>query len=283
VSGWLPFRWHLVELAVIGVALAAHRIVVSDRALRRRALGALAALAVVVAWPVGDLAATVSLTAATVQRLVVMLLVAPMLLRATPMDVWDRLTRPAVVDAVVRRLSHPGVALAVVTIAGTATLTPPVVDWGARSTIGRDVVLVATLTVGALLWLPVIAAVPGTRRLSPVARSGYLVVSSLVVTAFSVVWIFARHPLYPGLSHQFAWLHLTPLADQQLAGFVAKFGAYVPMWLMAFAIFSTADRHEIPTEESPLHFADVQREMLRVDRQRARAARRDQGGTPSGR
>jgi putative membrane protein len=281
VTRLLAFRWHPVELAVIVVAWGAHRLVVTDRRRRRQVLGALVALAAAVLWPLGDLAARVSLTAATLQRLILMLLVAPQLLLATPTSVLARLTRPAPIDAVVRRLAHPGVAIAVVTIAGTATLAVPVVDWGARSVLGRAVVVVATLLVGLELWVPALSVVPGTRRLSAVARAGYLFASSLVVTSLSFVWIFARHPMYPALYGQHAILHLTPLADQQLAGFVAKLGAYAPMWAVAFTIVARAESRGAASD-SPLHWADVERHLERADRQRAREARRrEPGSTPS--
>ena len=78
----------------------------------------------------------------------------------------------------------------------------------------------------------------GTKRLSPTARAGYVFVAALVVTSLSVVWIFARHPLYSALHHQHALLHVSALLDQQIAGFVAKLGAYLPMWAVAFTIFS---------------------------------------------
>jgi hypothetical protein len=67
---------------------------------------------------------------------------------------------------------------------------------------------------------------------------------------------------------------MTPLFDQQLAGFVAKFGSYAPMWAVAFTIFSRADESGVAVEETPLYWADVERQLLRVDRQRVRAMRR---------
>jgi cytochrome c oxidase assembly factor CtaG len=88
------------------------------------------------------------------------------------------------------------------------------------------------------------------------------------------VWIFAHHSLYPALHDQHALLDMTPLLDQQLAGFVAKFGCYLPMWTVSFVIFSRAEEQGIPVEETPLHWADVERELQRIDRQRARALRR---------
>jgi cytochrome c oxidase assembly factor CtaG len=256
------------------VAVVVERALVATKRERRVTLSALLTLLVVVVWPVGDVAATVSLTVATLQRLVIMLLVAPLLLLATPTQLLVRLTRPRVIDDVVQFFSHPGVAMAFVTLVGTATLTTPVVDWGASSSLARGLVLVAVLAAGVVLWIPGLAMMPGTRRLSPVARAGYIFASALVVTSLSFVWIFSRHSLYPSLHHQYALLHMTPLFDQQLAGFVAKFACYIPMWAVAFTIFARADETNT-TEESPLHWADVERELLRVDRQRERQQRRE--------
>jgi cytochrome c oxidase assembly factor CtaG len=276
VNSMLPFQWHLVEIAVVVAAGVAHRLVVTTKRERRRALYALAVLLAVTIWPIGDLASSVSLTVATVQRLVIMLFVAPMLLLATPTPVLARLTHARPVDAVTRRLAHPGVAVVVVTAVGTLTLITPVVDWGAHSTYGRDLVLLAVLFVGVVLWLPGLGVLPGARRLSPAARAGYIFASALVVTSLSFVWIFSRHSLYPALHHQQALLHMSPLFDQQLAGFIAKLGCYMPMWAVAFTIFFHAEERGEPIEETPLHWADVERQLLRVDRERERAIRRHQ-------
>ncbi len=274
MTSLLPIRWHPVELVVIMAVLLAQFRLVREPRRRRLAVYALASLALVTLWPVGDLAASVSLTVATAQRLVIMLLVAPLLLLSLPTAALVRLTRPRAVDVVVHRITHPGLAMALVTVVGTVTLMTPAVDWGARSAFGRDVVLLATLATGLVLWMPALAIMPGTRHLSPIARAAYVFVAALVVTSLSFVWIFSTHSLYPGLHGQRALLHLSPLVDQQLAGFVAKLGAYIPMWAVSFTIFSRADDRGTPVEETPLHWADVEREMLRVDRRRARAQRR---------
>ena len=276
MTSLLPFQWHVAEIAVVVAAAVAHRLVVTDARLRRRVLYALAAMLAVTLWPVGDLASSVSLSVATMQRLVLMLFVSPMLLLATPTPVLARLTRPRVIDALTRWLAHPGVAMAFVTVVGTLTLSTPVVDAGAHSTFVRDLVLLAVLIVGVVLWVPALGVLPGARRISRAGRAGYVFASSLVVTSLSFVWIFARHPLYPALHHQHALLAMSPLLDQQLAGFVAKFGCYVPMWIVAFNMFFHADEEGDPIEATPLHWADVERHLLRVDRQRARELRRHQ-------
>jgi cytochrome c oxidase assembly factor CtaG len=274
VAVLLPFHLHLAVVLVILVAGVVHQFLVTSPRQRALARYALLSLLVVTIWPVGDVAAKISLSVATAQRLVIMLLVAPLLLLSLPTGVLARLTRPTPVDFVVRKLAHPGLALVVVTLVGTATLITPVVDWGARSEVARDLILVVVLGVGLLLWVPALAVLPGTRRLSPMARAGYVFGSAIVVTSLSFVWIFARHPLYPDLQGQQALLHMSPLFDQQLAGFVAKFGCYLPMGWVAFFIFAHAEDKGVPVEETPLYWADVERELLRLDRQRARALAR---------
>ena len=270
----LPFHFHLVEIVVIVLVLWLHRTVVADRRRRHLLWWSIGALLAVTLWPMGDLAARVSLTAATVQRLVIMLAVAPLMLQSMSTDLLVRLTRPAPVDAVVRRLSHPGVAIILVTVIGTATLSTPVVDWGASSSWARDLILLTVLVTGLLLWVPALAIMPGAVRLSPAGRAGYIFGSAIVVTSLSFIWIFSTHSLYPALHFQYELLHMTPLFDQQLAGFVAKLGCYLPMWAIAFTIFFRADDSGVSVEESPLHWADVERKLLRLERERARAIRR---------
>jgi putative membrane protein len=273
VRALLPYQTHLPELIALLGASVAYLRVTTTRRQRYRGIAGFAALIGVTMWPVGDLAASVSLTVATVQRLVIVLFVAPMLLLGLSPSTLARLSRPRPLDALSRVVTRPGVALAIVTVLGTATLATPIVDWAATRDVARDFVLLMVAVVGLVLWLPALGVMPGTRRLSPTARAAYVFVSSLVVTSLSFVWIFARHSLYPGLHHQQALLGVTPLLDQQLAGFVSKLGCYLPMWAVAFTIFSRADDQGIPMEDSPLHWADVERELLRADRRLAKQVR----------
>ena len=279
-----PFDPHPAWMAVMAVLGGAHVWWVRDRRLRRRALGGWLTLGLVVLWPVGDLAASVSLSVATVQRLVIMLGAAPLFVKSLSTRRLVTLTRPALADALARRLAHPALAMAVVTIVGTLTLSTPIVDEGAHNQWIRAATLTAVVVSGIILWVPALGVMPGARRLSPIARAAYVFVSSLVVTSLSFVWIFARHPLYPALHDQKSLLGMTPLFDQQLAGFVAKIGSYAPMWAVAFTIFARADEAGVGVEESPLHWADVERQLLRVDRARERTTRhaRRRGVRPDG-
>jgi len=267
----LPPTWHPAVLAVLAAAGLAYGWGTrrgSDAATppeRRRFAAAIVLLFVACTWPLGDLAAHVSITAVVVQRLILMLAVAPLILSSLPDALVARLTHHRLVDRAVRTLVRPAVAITVVTIMGTMTLLSPVVSWGSSSMIAQGLLAAVTLGLGVVLWMPVLGSVPGLPRLSYTAKGGYLIASSLVVTSLSFVWIFARHPMYASLMHQRSVLSISPLLDQQLAGFVSKFGAYFPLWAVAFVLFARAgDGGE--RDQPGLRWVDVQRELERVDR-----------------
>jgi cytochrome c oxidase assembly factor CtaG len=272
----LPFTWHIAAMVVLVMTYLLFRLMGLDRRHHVEVVCALIAAAAVVLWPMGDLARSVSLSAAVVQRLVLMLLCVPLLLRAIPVSTMERITRPFIIDRLTYFFSRPVIAILFVTLIGTATLVPATVDWGATSWIGNVTILFATVVAATIMWVPALGLLPGSRRLSPFGRAAYVFISSLVVTSLSLVWILSRHVLYPSLSGQVTILGMSPLLDQQLAGFIAKLGAYAPLWAIAFYIFAHAEDEGLPVEETPLHWADVERELLRIDRHRERTAKRHQ-------
>jgi cytochrome c oxidase assembly factor CtaG len=237
-------------------------------------LGGLALLALAVTWPVGDLAAHWALVALVVQRLLLLLAVAPLLLLGLPPGQVARWSRPAPVDAVLRTCSRPAPAVVVVTAVAVGTLTTGAVAAQAASELAAAGLELLLLLAGVVLWLPILDLVPGTHHLSAGAKAAYLFVQSIVPGFLSVVWIFARHPLYPTYAHAPRVLGLSALTDQQLAGFLAKLATIATLWTVAFVVLSRAQRRgSLERDEgASLTWDDVQRELERADRVRRRHA-----------
>ena len=157
---------------------------------------------VAVTWPLGDLAAHWLLMALVLQRLLLTLAVPPLLVLGTPRPVIARLTRPAAVDAVLRVVVRPAPAVAIVTVVAVGTLTTGAVSLAARLRPGpgRDRARRAGLrlrTVGPSAR-PSCRARPGSPHW---VEGAYLIVQSIVPSFLSIVWIFARHSLYPSYAH----------------------------------------------------------------------------------
>ena len=225
----------------------------------------MASLFVAVSWPLGNLAAHWSLLALVAQRLLLMLAVAPLLIMGTPDHLLVVLTRPAPIDAALRQATRPLIAIVVVTVIAVGTLSTGAVSLATSSAAGRVGFEALILLAGFVLWAPVMGRLPGTHHLSSLGAGGYLIVQSIVPSFLSIVWIFARRPLYRAYDHQHI-AGLSPLLDQQLAGFAAKLGTIAVLWVAAFVIMSRAERNDQHDEDQPLIWSDVEREIERAER-----------------
>lgn len=275
---WEP-QLHPVTLAVVVAAVAFY--IAAARgdggpSRRQRWAFAVAMLAVLVvgSWPLEDLAAHWSLTALVVQRLLLVLVAAPMLLLSLPPALAGRLTRPRGIDAVLAFVSKPVAAVVTFTVIAIGTLLTPAVAAQSSSAVARAATDTLLLVSGFILWSPVVTSLPGASRPSHLGRAVYLFVQSVVPGFPSVVFIFAHHPLYPAFSHVHTALGISALVDQQLAGLVAKVATLPVLWSVAWVALSKAqlsDREGTDTE--PLTWAEVQRHLERAERAE-RAGRR---------
>jgi putative membrane protein len=284
-----PFDWHLhlVWLLVVVALIAAYLWATSGSGSgsvsapapatgRQRFLfisGAVL-LGVAVTWPLADVAAHWLLVALVLQRLLLTLAVPPLLVLGTPRPLLVRLTRPVLVDAVLRVVVRPIPAIAIVTVVAVGTLTTGAVSWAAGSTVAQAVLEVVVLASGFVLWAPVLHELPGAPKLSALGRGAYLIVQSIVPSFLSIVWIFARHPLYAPFAHPGKVVDLSPLLDQELSGFVAKLGTIFVLWTVAFVVMTRGETAAAAGRDTePLVWSDVEREIERADRDDKRERR----------
>ncbi len=276
--GWhLHLAWLLVVIAVGTAYIRATQRVGWEATPRQRVLFlvAVALLCIAVTWPLGDLAAHWSLVALVLQRLLLLLAVPPLVVAGTPRPILARLTRPAAVDVFLRIAVKPIPAIAVVTVVAVGTLTTGAVNLASHSDLARVIFQLLVLASGVVLWAPVLTELPGVRRLSSLGRGGYLIVQSIVPSFLSVVWIFARRSLYPSYSKAGTVAGMSPVLDQQLAGFLAKFSTIAVLWTVAFIIIRRSPEFSGGEDEAgPLLWSDVEREIERADRRERR------GGSP---
>jgi putative membrane protein len=287
VTGPYTFHLHLgawLAIAAVGLGygMAVQRVARSSPAgtapTRRQwwyLAGDLLALVVALTWPVADLAAHWSLTALLLQRLLLFLAAAPLLIMALPSPLIAALTRPAPVDRALEVLTRPVVAVVVFTLIAVGTLLPPAVAAQASSGGVRGAVDVVLLFGGAVLWGPVLRHIPGASRPSPVGLAAYLFVQSVVPGFPSVIYVFAHHPLYPVFAHAHAAIGLSPVGDQQLAGITAKVATLPVLWSVAWVALTRGAREDaVGTDTSVLTWAEVERQLERAERSEKRRPRR---------
>jgi cytochrome c oxidase assembly factor CtaG len=231
---------------------------------------AVVVLLIAASWPLAELARTTSLLAWVFQRELLILVAAPLLLFALPIEVGIRLTRPTVIDWIVVRLSEPVPALAVTTVLLFMTALPVSVSAASTNSWIRFLVATGTLLAGFVLWNPVIRRVPGVRELTRFGMAGYLLAQSIAPTFLSFAWILAPHLLYPSLHGQRAVLGISPLLDQRLSGWLAKMGTFGVLWPVAYRCFARGADSDVP-EDTTLQWTDVERQLERIQRQERKA------------
>jgi cytochrome c oxidase assembly factor CtaG len=280
-----PYEWdfHLATWVTLVIAVAV--VVLIHRRLLRTSghpirwtrhnigmlAGACGASLVALTWPVADLASHWSLTALVIQRLILILAVAPMLLLGLPYDVLERITRPPLVDAALNRCRRPATAIAFVTVLTVGSMTPAVVQAQASSPALRGLLAVTTVVAGLVLWIPVLGRVPGIPRLKPITRFGYLAAQGVVPAFLSFILILSPHPLYAVFAGSKAAIDLRPLNDQQIAGFVSKLTMLIVLLTVGgIGLVNTPTSEEDVSLDERLVWADVQRQFERADRKTSR-------------
>lgn len=183
-------------------------------------------------WPLGALGAGYLASAHMAQFLLYTLGAAPLLLLGTPRWMAEhildrfRLRRP------LGRLAGSLVVSAVVYNLGlVVTHSPGVVSALRTSQVGSFVMDVIWLLLGFILWLPVLAPLREMRHPTPLARIGYLFLTTSVVAVVPASFLtFTRLPLYSIYELAPRIGSLTANADQQLAGIVMKLGSIPVIW-----------------------------------------------------
>lgn len=214
-------------------------------------------------WPVADLSGR-SFLVHLAQQTVLLLAVPPLLLLGS--RAWtSHLRLPATVRAV---MSPAGATLVFNAVVITSFL-PVVMNGVVRNSAaaaGMDLLL---LVAGVVMWVPALQAVPGAGRpLGPGGRAAYLIVQSVLPSFASLIFIFDRHAVYDVFRESARTVGLSPLADQQLAGALAKVVGLAVLLGAAGAILLRGDATtEDRLPPGTLTWADVEQELRRLEGQ----------------
>lgn len=273
-----PGAWAVVAAGALGYAVAVLRLeppAYARGSSARRVepwrvacfAAGLAALGASSVWPLADLARTWSASAHVGQQVLLVLAAPPLLLLGLPRWLVDRATKWRAADWVARTVTHPVTAFVAFNAAVVAAWTPVVVQLEARSTLADAGVRVLLLAAGVVLWLPALRVLPGGRPLTVAQRIGYLFAQSIVFNFPALILIFAHHPLYPVYAAHVRVLGMSPVADQQVAGALAKvLGFGVLLGAVALVLTRAQRAEQAGADPDPLRWDEVEHELRRLDR-----------------
>lgn len=233
-------------------------------------LAAVLLLFVVLVSPLDTLGDTYLFSAHMAQHMVLLQVVPPLLLLGIPPRMWSRLVawRPA--DRIEGFLGRPLVAWPI----GVVTLWVWHAPTFYNAALGNESLHafqhLTFLVAATIFWWPVVAPLPGRRRLPSWAAVGYLMLAALSNSILGIILTFSPAGIYPGYVHPVDSLGILPLvwgqwgltpgADQRLGGglmwmaggliYLLAIVLTVARWFRAFDDAGDAD-DETPVVEAP--------------------------------
>ena len=218
-------------------------------------------------WPLADLADKYSILAHLMQHLYIALIAVPLMLLGTPRWVFGRLTKPRLLDWTLSKVTRSFVATVIFSFTMVLTMLPPIVSAEASSWLFHDFVHLWIGLAAAIMWIPALKLLPGTRQLTTAGRIAYLFTQSLLPNVPAIVLIFSRHSFYPMYAKTAAAIGISAVADQQLAGAVGKIFSLLVFWGAAVGILLRANRdEELGVDPDLITWDDVEREFERTSK-----------------
>ena len=183
-------------------------------------------------WPLGTLGAGYLASAHMTQFLLYTLVAAPLLLLGTPEWMARGITRRLRMRRVLVWLGRSLVASAVIyNVVLLATHAPATVQALRTNQLGSFVMDVMWMTVGLILWLPILAPLPEARTRSTWAKMAYLFVTTSMVAVIPASFLtFTSTPIYGIYELAPRIGSLTAIEDQQLAGIIMKIATIPVVW-----------------------------------------------------
>ena len=269
---WHPTVWLLCAVLLCGYFLALDYVgpkrvnpgePVATRAQKRNAILAVATIFVAGEWPIHTLAERYLYSVHMIQHLLLVMVVAPLIIAATPP--WmARALFPGRLMNVARLVTRPLPALILFNATLVFTHWPTMVDASVHSEwahFGLHVLLVFT---AIIMWMPVLSPILELPRLSYPGQMLYLFLQSLVPTVPASFLTFGSRPLYHVYT-TFPRMGISALADQRFAGIEMKLIGGAILWALLVAIFIKWYRIENREGIDLLSYRDVERTMNRTE------------------
>ena len=181
-----------------------------------------------------DLSDSYLFSAHMVQHLLLALVVAPLLIMATPGWMLRPALRRRFVGAIARQLTAPMRCFALFSIVVAAWHLPPLYNLAMRHHSVHIAQHLSLLAASVLMWWPVLSPLPELPRLAYPMQMLYLFLLSIPMSIISVYIAYADSVLYPAYAAAPRIWGISPMQDQLIGALIM----WIPGGLFFFAIIS---------------------------------------------
>jgi putative membrane protein len=182
-------------------------------------------------WPLASLGAGYLASAQMIRQVLMVLVVAPLLLYATPPELAIRIVGWGRRLSVLRFFARPFLAIGIAALSLLTVNAPAVVDPLVATPYGAFLLDGIWIVGGFVLWMPIQCPHPGVRRIVGPPALAYLILQSIVpvLPGFFMTWadfpIYSTYELAPRVFEGFDAVN-----DQQTAAAILQVGGMVVLW-----------------------------------------------------
>jgi putative membrane protein len=221
------------------------------------------AIYLVSSWPVHEISEDRLASVHMFQHLVYTMIAPPLLIWGMPSWLLRIPLRNKSVLAAARVVTYPIVAFAVFNAIQLVTHFPSTVNLALDVHAFHFFVHVLLVGSALLMWWPVLSPLEELPRLSYPLQMAYLFVQSLIPTVLAAFLTFSTGVFYDAYADAPRMWGLSPIEDQQFAGFVMKVLGSIILWsFIAYAFFRWFEQENKSTRGP--RWEDVQDEMNRL-------------------
>ena len=238
---------------------------ISDAGRVRRSQSLLFSLGVITLYaaggsPLHDIGERYLLSAHMLQHLLFTMVAAPLLVAGTPAWLWEAILCRRRVYPIARVLTKPIVAFSIFNAVLVLTHLPRTVDLALESAPVHFSLHIVLILSAMLMWWPILSPLPQLPRPAPPFQLAYLFLQSILPAVIASFITFADHPVYGFYANAPRLWHISPIADQQIAGGSMKLIGSVILWTFMTVIFFRWYAKEDAQTREP-SWDDVQAEL----------------------
>jgi putative membrane protein len=255
-------------LAAYWFAVTQLRAEFSDAGRVRRSQAAMFVAGVVVIYaasssPVHEIAEDYLASVHMAQHLAYTLIAPPLLIAGMPTWLLRAPLRHPAIRRVAQMVTLPLVAFAAFNAVQLMTHLPSMVDFALTHHWSHPLIHVLLVASALLMWWPILSPIDELPKLSYPLQMAYLFVQSLIPSVMAAFLTFSRSTFYSYYETAPRLWSLTPIEDQQFAGFVMKILGSLILWgFIGYAFFRWYQHDQAESLEP--RWDEVRDEMSRL-------------------
>ncbi|WP_138415065.1 cytochrome c oxidase assembly factor CtaG [Aquibacillus sediminis] len=158
-----------------------------------------------------DLLAHILFTAHMIQMALYYLVLPILVIKGLPVWIWKKIFSAPIIKRILSVITRPLIALLLFNALFSMYHIPKVFDFAKGSPLAHAVITTVILVAAFCMWWPIFSPLQETKKLSALAKIGYIFANGVLITPACALIIFSGGPLYATYNEVGGWVQALSL------------------------------------------------------------------------